>query len=148
MTRVLILLCLLVVALGCGGGGDSSNSPFAGSWHATISTGTLSVANDGKFTMSIVDTSSVGGTETYTGSIDNDGHLSGSATNSNRPGVVFAASGTVTKNNDNRLTMTITLTYNGQTASASEAFDRSRSFAANSSKSELGSLFGRAALAR
>ena len=102
------------------------------------------MGSNGHFTMTIADTSSLGGTDTYVGSIDSNGTLRATVTNSNSPGVTLHATGNVTVDSVDQISMTITITNNGTTVSAAESFTRVRTVRSGKVRSELSEAFSKA----
>lgn len=124
MKRIL-MAAMIAVCVGCGGGGSSVN-PFAGTWNAEVSTGTLSVANNGHFTASIDDTA-IGGVDSYVGTIHSSGDLEATMTNSTAPGVIIDITGTVTRSNADEIVVHLVASDGaGHTSSASESFSKQR----------------------
>ena len=105
---------------GCGGGGGSTPSPFAGTWSSPISGAVLSVTNSGRFTDSVADSEE--GVDVYKGSVDSNGYLHGTATNSDLPTDVLSLTGSMVVTSPGVLTMNVTETFRGASMSWSDSF--------------------------
>jgi len=116
------LLCLGMS--GCGGGGGTAPSPFAGSWLATNGSGdSMSIGSGGQMSLTSHD-SSTGEVLTISGKVASSGTVSGSATISSHPDATLKVSGTATMDSPYQLSMVLTFSYNGSTTSAAETFSK------------------------
>jgi hypothetical protein len=109
MAVSILLLALLLI--GCGGGGSSTPSPFAGNWSGGFSTsnaenGNLNgtVGTDGRFTGAIDDLTT-GANGTVTGSISNAGQANFTVSYPGQQS--FTGTGTLTETAAGHLTGTL-----------------------------------------
>lgn len=137
--RKIALMAPAALIVGCGGGGSStSSSPFAGSWYNGQVSAAMSVASNGTFTFTVPDAQS--GTDTYSGTIDTDGAVKGTAFNSDYPNTVITVGGTAQLVTSSEIYMSLVLSYQGQSRAAAITFYRSGNAAPASTRPNLPSL--------